>query len=106
MQIQAMLSQFHQKRKKDSTTDSSDDDDCDVEMGELLDDEDIEEEGEDEDEEEGDEELDLDREASDEAEIEELAREVEETHKLSQAQINHGRFSVTKVRNMPNLIQH
>lgn len=97
-----MLSQFSQARKKTDGTINEDElndieDDgfggTEDEMDGLLDDDDIEGEEEDE-----DADLDLDQQASDDAEIEELAREVERSHKLSKAQINHGRFSITKVR--------
>jgi hypothetical protein len=93
-----MLSQFNQTRKKPGDEDEDMDDALDGigtedGMDELMDDEDIvDDEGEEEDD------LDNDRDASDEVEIEELAYEVEKTHKLSKTQRNHGRFSVTKVR--------
>lgn len=97
-----MLSQFSQTCKTAGTAvdeyESIDDEDegigChDEEMDELLDDADI-----DDDEEQLEDDLNVDQEASDKLEIEELARAVEKAHKLSRAQLNHGRFAVTKVR--------
>ena len=96
-----MLYQFSQAHKKpDGTINEDELDDIEDdglggtedEMDGLLDDDDIEGEEEDE-----DADLDLDQQASNDAEIEELAREVERSLKLLKAQINHGRFSIMKV---------
>jgi hypothetical protein len=88
-----MLSQFSQTKTAAGT--DIGDGDFEDDMDELLDDADVEDNEEQE-----DNGLDLDRESSDQLEIEELAREVEKTHCLSNAQIKHGRFSVTKVRHL------
>ena len=82
-----MLSQFSQTRKAAGT-----DDECEDDMNELVDDADVKDHEEQE-----EDNIDIDRESSDQLEIQELAREVEKTHQLSNAQIKHGRFSVTKV---------
>jgi hypothetical protein len=89
-----MLSQFSQT-KTAAGTDIGEGDFTDDDMDELLDDADVEDNEEPE-----EDELDLDRESSDQLEIEQLAREVEKTHRLSSAQIKHGKFSVTKVRHL------
>ena len=61
-------------------------------MDELFDDANVEDHEEQE-----EDDIDIDRESSNQLEIQELAHEVEKTHQLSKAQIKHGRFSVTKV---------
>jgi hypothetical protein len=88
-----MLSQFS-KTKTAAGTDIGDGE-FEDDMNDLLDDADVEDS-----EEQKEDDLDFDRESSDQLKIEQLAREVEKIHRLSKAQIMHGRFSVTKVRHL------
>lgn len=98
--VKAMLSQFSQT-KTAAGTDIGEGDFTDDDMDELFDDADVEDNEEPE-----EDELDLDRESSDQLEIEQLAREVEKTHRLSNAQIKHGKFSVTKITQLTKRIFH
>ena len=89
--FQAILSQFSKSKKSVS-------DDADGDAGafaELKEDEEVDEE-----EIEAANEVDADREACDRADIEEVAREVDEELGLSLADINLGCFALTKVRCM------
>ena len=89
--FQAILSQFSKSKKSVS-------DDADGDAGafaELEEDEEVDEE-----EIEATNEVDADREACDRADIEEVAREVDEELGLSLHDINLGCFALTKVRHM------
>ena len=89
--FQAILSQFSKSKKSVS-------DDADGDAGafaELEEDEEVDEE-----EIEAANEVDADREACDRADIEEVAREVDEELGLSLHDINLGCFALTKVRHM------
>ena len=95
--FQAILSQFSKSKKSvsdDADGDAGADDDAGA-FAELEEDEEVDEE-----EIEATNEVDADREACDRADIEEVARDVDEELGLSLYDINLGCFALTKVRHM------